>query len=79
MDNIEEKISALFDGELSDTEADEVLLMIGNDINHKINIKICIDVICHEAQKNNLQSITSGRRSKKFNFGFLTQLRLQQQ
>ena len=33
MDNIEEKISALYDGELSDTEADEVLMMIGNDIN----------------------------------------------
>ena len=33
MDNIEEKISALYDGELSDTEADEVLLMIENDIN----------------------------------------------
>ena len=33
MDNIEEKISALYDGELSDTETDEVLKMIENDIN----------------------------------------------
>ena len=33
MDNIEEKISALYDGELGDKEVDEVLLMIENDIN----------------------------------------------
>ena len=33
MDSIEEKISALYDGELSDKETDEVLLTIENNIN----------------------------------------------
>ena len=33
MNNIEEKISALYDGELSDQEIDEVLLMLEKDSN----------------------------------------------
>jgi len=69
MDNIEEKISALYDGELSDTEADEVLMMIGNDINLQNKLsKYALMSSAMRHQKNNVQSITSSSRSKLFNF-----------
>ena len=69
MDNIEEKISALYDGELSDTDTDEVLLMIENDINLQNKLsKYALMSSAMKQQKNNVQSITSSRRSKKFNF-----------
>ena len=66
MDNIEEKISALYDGELSDTEADEVLLMIESDITLQNKLsKYALMSSAMRQQKNNVQSITSSRRSKK--------------
>ena len=69
MDNIEEKISALYDGELSDIEADEVLLMIESDINLQNKLsKYALMSSAMKQQKNNVQSITSRRGSKKFNF-----------
>jgi len=69
MDNIEEKISALYDGELSDTDIDEVLLMIENDINLQNKLsKYALMSSAMKQQKNNVQSITSRRGSKKFNF-----------
>ena len=69
MDNIEEKISALYDGELSDTDTDEVLLMIENEINLQNKLsKYALMSSAMKQQKNNVQSITSSRRSKKFNF-----------
>ena len=69
MDNIEEKISALYDGEIGDTEVDEVLLMIENDINLQNKLsKYALISSAVRQQKNNVQSITSSRRSKKFNF-----------
>jgi hypothetical protein len=69
MDNIEEKISALYDGELSDTETDEVLKMIENDINLQNKLsKYALMSSAISQQKNNVQSITSSKRSKKFNF-----------
>ena len=69
MDNIEEKISALYDGELSDTDTDEVLLMIENDINLQNKLsKYALMSSAMKQQKNNVQSITPSRRSKKFNF-----------
>ena len=69
MDNIEEKISVLYDGELSDTDTDEVLLMIENDINLQNKLsKYALMSSAMKQQKNNVQSITSSRRSKKFNF-----------
>ena len=69
MNNIEEKISALYDGELSDSETDEVLMMIGNDINLQNKLsKYALMSSAMRQQKNNVQSITSSRRSKKFNF-----------
>jgi hypothetical protein len=77
MDSIEEKISALYDGELSDKETDEVLLMIENNSNLQNKLsKYALMSSAFRQQKNNVQSITSSKRSNKFNFGFLTQLLL---
>ena len=69
MDSIEEKISALYDGELGDQKTDQVLLMIENDINLQNKLsKYALMSSAMRQQKNNVQSITSSRRSKKFNF-----------
>jgi len=69
MDNIEEKISALFDGELSDTEANEVLLMIENDIDLQNKLsKYALMTAAMKQQKNNVQLISSSRSDRKFNF-----------
>jgi hypothetical protein len=69
MDSIEEKISALYDGELGDKDTDEVLLMIENDVNLQNKLsKYALMSSAIRQQKNNVQSITSSRRSKKFNF-----------
>ena len=69
MDNIEEKISALYDGELSDTEANEVLLMIENDINLQNKLsKYALMTAAMKQQKNNVQLISSSRSDRKFNF-----------
>ena len=69
MDNIEEKISALYDGELSNTEADEVLLMIDNDINLQSKLsKYALMTASMKQQKNNVQLISSSRSDRKFNF-----------
>jgi len=69
MDSIEEKISALYDGELGDKDTDEVLLMIENDVNLQNKLsKYALMSSAIRLQKNNVQSITAGKRSKKFNF-----------
>ena len=69
MDSIEEKISALFDGELGDKETDQVLLMIENDANLQNKLsKYALMSSAMRQQKNNVQSITSSWSSKKFNF-----------
>jgi hypothetical protein len=69
MDSIEEKISALYDGELGDKDTDEVLLMIENDVNLQNKLsKYALMSSAIRQQKNNVQSITSSKRSKKFNF-----------
>jgi hypothetical protein len=69
MDSIEEKISALYDGELSDKETDEVLLMIENNSNLQNKLsKYALMSSAMRQQKNNVQSITSSSISKKFNF-----------
>ena len=69
MDNIEEKISALYDGELSDTEANEVLLMIENDIDLQNKLsKYELMTAAMKQQKNNVQLISSSRSDRKFNF-----------
>ena len=69
MDSIEEKISALYDGELGDKDTDEVLLMIENDVNLQNKLsKYALMSSAIRQQKNNVQSIRSSKRSKKFNF-----------
>ena len=69
MDNIEEKISALYDGELSDTETDEVLLLIENDTNLQNKLsKYALMTSAMKQQKNNVQLISSSGSDRKFNF-----------
>ena len=69
MDNIEEKISALYDGELSDKEADEVLLMIDNDINLQNKLsKYALMTAAMKQQNKNVQLISSSKSDRKFNF-----------
>ena len=69
MDSIEEKISALYDGELGNKETDQVLLMIENDVNLQNKLsKYALVSSAMRQQKNNVQSITSSKRSRKFNF-----------
>ena len=69
MDNIEEKISALYDGELSEQEIDEVLLMIEKDSNLRQKISkygLLTSAVKHE--NNNIQSIFAKRKKPNFNF-----------
>ena len=75
MDNIEEKISALYDGELSDTEADEVLMMIGNDINLQNKLsKYALMSSAMRQQKIMFNQLHLVGEVKNSIFGFLTQL-----
>jgi hypothetical protein len=69
MDNIEEKISALYDGELSEQEIDEVLLMVEKDSNLQEKISkygLLTSAVKHE--NNNIQSIIAKRKKPNFNF-----------
>jgi len=69
MGNIEEKISALYDGELNDQEIDEVLLMIEKDSNLQEKIsKYGLLTSAMKHQNKNIQSITSKRKKPNFNF-----------
>ena len=69
MDNIEEKISALYDGELSEQEIDEVLLMVEKDSNLREKIsKYGLLTSAVKYENNNIQSITP--KGKKLNFNF---------
>ena len=69
MDNIEEKISALYDGELSEQEIDEVLLMVEKDSNllEKIS-KYGLLTSAVKYENNNIQSIIAKRKKLNFNF-----------
>ena len=69
MDNIEEKISALYDGELNDNEIDEVLLMIEKDphLLEKIS-KYGLLTSRMKHKDNNIQSIFAKRKKINFNF-----------
>ena len=69
MNNIEEKISALYDGELNDNEIDEVLLMIEKDPNllEKIS-KYGLLTSKMKHKDNNIQSIFVKRKKTNFNF-----------
>ena len=69
MDNIEEKISALYDGELSEQEIDEVLLMLEKDSNLREKIsKYGLLTSAVKYENNNIQSIIAKRKKLNFNF-----------
>ena len=69
MDNIEEKISALYDGELSEQEIDEVLLMVEKDSNLREKIsKYGLLTSAVKYENNNIQSIIAKRKKSNFNF-----------
>ena len=71
MSNIDEKISALFDGELSNEEADEVLEIL--DSNKNLQAKLSKYALISSAfaqDSNNLQAISSKQNSFKYDFWF---------
>lgn len=69
MDNIEEKISALYDGELSEQEIDEVLLMVEKDSNLREKIsKYGLLTSAVKYENKNIQSIIAKRKKLNFNF-----------
>lgn len=69
MDNIEEKISALYDGELSEQEIDDVLLMLEKDSNLREKIsKYGLLTSAVKYENNNIQSIIAKRKKLNFNF-----------
>ena len=69
MDNIEEKISALYDGELSEQEIDEVMLMVEKDSNLREKIsKYGLLTSAVKYENNNIQSIIAKRKKLNFNF-----------
>ena len=69
MNNIEEKISALYDGELSETEAEEILLRIDDDVKLQKKLsRYSLITSAMNTEMNNVQSISANNRDRKFNF-----------
>ena len=69
MNNIEEKISALYDGELSETEAEEILLRIDDDVKLQKKLsRYSLITSAMNTEMNNVQSISPNNRDRKFNF-----------
>ena len=67
MNEVEEKLSALYDGELSDAEIDEVLSILEDDVNLKKKLaRYALISSSMKKDKNNIQSISS----KKINYQF---------
>ena len=67
MNELEEKLSALYDGELSDAEIDEVLSILEDDVNLKKKLAgYALISSSMKKDKNNIQSISS----KKINYQF---------
>ena len=69
MNNIEEKISALYDGELSEAEVEEVLLLIDGDpkLQKKLS-RYSLITASVNSEMNNVQSISSKNKDRKLNF-----------
>ena len=58
MNNIEEKISALYDGELSETESEEILLRIDDDVKLQKKLsRYSLITSAMNTEMNNVQSI----------------------
>ena len=69
MNNIEEKISALYDGELSETEAEEILLRIDADVKLQKKLsRYSLITASMNSEMNNVQSISSKNKDRKLNF-----------
>ena len=69
MNNIEEKISALYDGELSETESEEILLRIDDDVKLQKKLsRYSLITSAMNTEMNNVQSISANNRDRKFNF-----------
>ena len=67
MSNIDEKISALFDGELSNEEADEVLEILDGNKNLQAKLsKYALISSAFAQDSNNLQAISSKQNSFKY-------------
>lgn len=67
MNEVEEKLSALYDGELSEAEIDEVLSLLKDDVNLKKKVSgYALISSSMKKDKNNIQSISS----KKINYQF---------
>ena len=69
MNNIEEKISALYDGELSEAEVEKVLLLIDDDpkLQKKLS-RYSLITASMNSEMNNVQSISSENKDRKLNF-----------
>lgn len=69
MNNIEEKISALYDGELSEAELEEILLLIDDDpkLQKKLS-RYSLVTAAMNSEMNNVQSISSKNKDRKYNF-----------
>ena len=69
MNNIEEKISALYDGELSEAEVEKVLLLIDDDpkLQKKLS-RYSLITASMNSEMNNVQSISSKNKDRKLNF-----------
>jgi len=71
MSNIDEKISALFDGELSNEEADEVLEILQSNKNLQAKLsKYALISSAFAQDSNNLHSISSKQNRFKYDFWF---------
>ena len=67
MNEVEEKLSALYDGELSEAEIDEVLSLLKDDVDLKKKVSgYALISSSMKKDKNNIQSISS----KKINYQF---------
>jgi hypothetical protein len=67
LNEVEEKLSALYDGELSEAEIDEVLSILEDDVNLKKKLSgYALISSSMKKDKNNIQSISS----KKINYQF---------
>jgi negative regulator of sigma E activity len=72
MTNIEEKLSALYDGELNESEVNEVLAKIDDDSKLKKKLEgYALISASMEKDLNNIQSISSNKISYRFWFSNL--------
>ena len=83
MDNIKEKISAMYDGELNSSEIDELIEIVNNnkDMQKQLSLYSLINVAVNQGSSKLKQKIVNKDSFKKFlsNVWLLMALLLQQQ